>query len=364
MSNSPLIRTQARTTSRLVPTQHIRAALGVVLLFTFLAAGYTVLEPVTGFGKRELWDWLSLGGVSLTIFLVGLLITRRQKEREEVATLEHTQDAALAAYLDQMSDLMIDQQLGKPRKDKDSLEDSVRNVAQARTVAVLLGLDKDHKRRPLKLVYELRLIDTDKPVLKLRNAALDGANLSELTLRKAYLKGVDLRGADLQGADLESADLTLADLRGADLSRADLSRVNLTLANLLPYDEQGSARWSLHSLGKNVDLNKEDFRPRNRLVGTKLREAILIEAQLCDAWLGGADLTGAKVRNADLTGAQLKGANLNYADLEGAKGITTEELERQAYSLEGATMPSGQKFEDWLNAKVGRKDEGENASPS
>jgi hypothetical protein len=60
----------------------------------------------------------------------------------------------------------------------------------------------------------------------------------------------------------------------------------------------------------------------------------------------------------------LKGANLNYADLEGAKGITTEELERQAYSLEGATMPSGQKFEDWLNAKVGRKDEGENASPS
>jgi hypothetical protein len=193
MSNSPLIRTQARTTSRLVPTQHIRAALGMVLLFTFVAAGYTVLEPVTGFGKRELWDWLSLGGVSLTIFLVGLLVTRRQKEREEAATLEHTQDAALAAYLDQMSDLMIDRQLGKARKDKDSLEDSVRNVAQARTVAVLLGLDKEHKRRPLKLVYELRLIDTDTPVLELRNAALDGANLSELTLRKAYLKGVDLR---------------------------------------------------------------------------------------------------------------------------------------------------------------------------
>src|SRR5215207_10199585 len=182
MSNSPLIRTQARTTSRLVPTQHIRAALGIVLLFTFLAAGYTVLEPVTGFGKRELWDWLSLGGVSLTIFLVGLLVTRRQKEREETATLEHTQDAALAAYLDQMSDLMIDQQLGKPRKDKDSREDSVRNVAQARTVAVLLGLDKDHKRRPLKLVYELRLIDTDKPVLKLRNAALDRANWNYLGL--------------------------------------------------------------------------------------------------------------------------------------------------------------------------------------
>jgi uncharacterized protein YjbI with pentapeptide repeats len=147
-------------------------------------------------------------------------------------------------------------------------------------------------------------------------------------------------------------------LRGADLSHADLSRVDLTRANLLPYDEQDSANWSLHSLGKVVDLNKEDFRPRKRLVGTKLREAILIEAQLCDAWLGGADLRGAKVRNADLTGAQLKGANLNYADLEGAKGITTEELERQVHSLEGAIMPSGQKYEDWLKRKENGKNDG------
>lgn len=359
MLNSPLIRRQARTTtSRLVPTRHIRALLGIVLALTLLAAGYTVLEPVTGFGSRRLWDWLSLGGVSLTIFLVGLLVTRRQKEHEEAAALEQTQDAALAAYLDQMSNLMIDQQLGKQHKDKNPLEDSVRKVAQARTIAVLLGLDKEHKRRPLKLVYELELIETDAPVLELRNAALDGANLSELTLRKAYLKCVDLRCADLHGADLEGADLTLADLRGADLSRADLSHVDLTLANLLPYDEQGSARWSLHNLGKTIDPNKEDFRPRKQLVGTNLREAILIEAQLCDAWLGGADLRGAKVRSADLTGAQLKGADLSYADLEGARGITTEELERQAHSLEGTTMPDGQKYEEWLKAKASSKEEG------
>ena len=94
------------------------------------------------------------------------------------------------------------------------------------------------------------------------------------------------------------------------------------------------------------------------MVGTNLREAILIEAQLGDAWLGGADLRGAKVRSADLTGAQLKGADLSYADLEGARGITTEELERQAYSLEGTTMPDGQKYEEWLKAKASSKEEG------
>ncbi len=98
------------------------------------------------------------------------------------------------------------------------------------------------------------------------------------------------------------------------------------------------------------------------MVETNLREAILIEAQLCGAWLGGADLRGANVRSADLTGAQLKGADLSYADLEGAKGITTEELERQAHSLEGATMPNGQNYEEWLEAKASRKEE--NTSPS
>jgi hypothetical protein len=34
-----------------------------------------------------------------------------------------------------------------------------------------------------------------------------------------------------------------------------------------------------------------------------------------------------------------------------------------AHSLEGATMPNGQKYEDWLKSKGGGE-EGENGSPS
>ena len=40
-----------------------------------------------------------------------------------------------------------------------------------------------------------------------------------------------------------------------------------------------------------------------------------------------------------------------------ALGFTNEELEQQAASPEGATMPNGQKYEDWLKSK-GRAEDG------
>jgi hypothetical protein len=51
--------------------------------------------------------------------------------------------------------------------------------------------------------------------------------------------------------------------------------------------------------------------------------------------------------------------DLTRADLTGAEGVTKEQLE-QAKSLQGATMPNGQKYEDWIEDKEGRKQDGEN----
>ena len=59
----------------------------------------------------------------------------------------------------------------------------------------------------------------------------------------------------------------------------------------------------------------------------------------------------------------LSEANLSGANLEGALGIANEELRQQAIPLEGATMPNGQKYEDWLKSK-GRGEDGENSGPS
>jgi hypothetical protein len=78
---------------------------------------------------------------------------------------------------------------------------------------------------------------------------------------------------------------------------------------------------------------------------------------LSGAYLLGTDLSGAYLSRADLGEADLSGANLRYA-----KGTTKKQLE-QAKSLEGATMPNGQKHEDWLKSKGSEKDR-ENSSPS
>src|SRR6266516_4333272 len=70
-------------------------------------------------------------------------------------------------------------------------------------------------------------------------------------------------------------------------------------------------------------------------------------ANLCGANLSGADLRYADVRETNLDRAKLWGANLWRADLGGASLSETnskddiEQLEKQAKSLKGATMPDG-----------------------
>jgi uncharacterized protein YjbI with pentapeptide repeats len=51
----------------------------------------------------------------------------------------------------------------------------------------------------------------------------------------------------------------------------------------------------------------------------------------------------------DLNGANLRGADLRGADLSDAM-VTNDQL-KQAYRLEGATMPNGQKYEDWVKSR-------------
>jgi uncharacterized protein YjbI with pentapeptide repeats len=133
--------------------------------------------------------------------------------------------------------------------------------------------------------------------------------LRESGLINKHRSVVDLLGADLRAAKLRGSNLSEADLRGADLSGADLRSVHLS-------------------------------------------GALLNEANLRFADLG----------HADLSGADLSGADLSGADLNNAQGITNEELEQQAYYLEGTTMPDGQKYEDWRK-NIGREEAGENSGP-
>jgi uncharacterized protein YjbI with pentapeptide repeats len=118
---------------------------------------------------------------------------------------------------------------------------------------------------------------------------------------------------------------------------------------------------------------------RKRVVMRFLRESILLnkntpstisldDADFSDAdlrrmRLDHKDLKGIRLTRANLDEAGLQGADLRGADLTGASGITDDEL-RHASSLEGATMPNGQKYEDWIKNKEGRGQAGENSGPS
>jgi hypothetical protein len=74
----------------------------------------------------------------------------------------------------------------------------------------------------------------------------------------------------------------------------------------------------------------------------------------------------------DLRGADLRGANLGGAIISDEPGWPQEHLghlEQQATSyhtasLEGAIMPNGQKYEDWLKDKEGRGEDRKNSGPS
>ena len=249
---------------------------------------------------------------------------RRDREREAQAAQteralevenQRAQDEALQAYLDQMSHLLTDQGL----RSKTDWLDEARVAARARSLAVLRRLVGERKKSVLQFLYEAQLINRSKngPLI-----GLSGADLTSTDLRYITLRNAALNGARLENADLSEAKLNDIDLGGADLSGADMSNAKLRSANLV-----------------NADLQRKAERELN-----------------------GANLSGADVSEANLSGADLRDANLRDAYLAGATGMTNEELGRQASSLEGATMPNGQKYADWLKSKDQEENKKSNGS--
>jgi len=99
----------------------------------------------------------------------------------------------------------------------------------------------------------------------------------------------------LHQSRLIHSELPVVDLRGANLDEADLSHADLS-------------------------------------------HALPIEANLSYAVLRKTNLRGAALHEANLRGAHLEGA-----DLRDARGVTEDELEKQAENLEGTIMPDGSK---------------------
>ena len=374
--------TRTRPTRRdttMVPNWILWIALIVTILGLF---GWAMvrwsLGPAIGMVLGSLTeDWdptftaaVSAGLIAATVSLAGYVVTwlntRRQLRGQQEMEDMQAQDDTLQAYLGEISDLASKRATGNAEEGEVAAK-----LIQARTVTALLALGPARKRVVLTLLYELEWVSKDKHLVDLHYANLTRADLRELTLRDIKLRLADLRAADLSGADLRGADLSEADLRGADLAKV----------NFLPYDTLYPERLSAHRLAM-VNLSKVNLSPRaltyresriiivrgrhfwptfTELTPTNLRGTTLANARLAGAYLGGAkliaaDLSNAQLRDAsliqaDLREANLSGADLREANLSNALGISEEELDKQAYSLEDATMPNGQKYEEWLKSR-------------
>src|SRR6266699_834650 len=265
----------------------------------------TTEEPLT----KTLWDWLQLLIIPLVLAVGGLWFSQVQKDREQKAAEQRAQtereiagdnqqEATLQEYINKMSELLLVEELCKP-----TAKEEARKIARVRTLTVIPRLNGRRQGIVLQFLYEAQLINKGETVVDLSRVTLIRADLSGAGLSGAMLSKADLRKANLTGVILIRADLSFANLRGADLSFANLSKANLSKADL-------TAAWP--GGWKRIYTN------------------------LSKANLSGADLT-----NAGLTEANLTGADLSQANLKDAKGITIEELEKQAKSLKGAIMPDG-----------------------
>jgi uncharacterized protein YjbI with pentapeptide repeats len=173
---------------------------------------------------KTLWNWLDLLIVPIVLAIGGYLFTRSENQRTREIAEQRTQDDLLQAYLDDITELLVDEERPLHRA---SQGDNLSTVARARTLTILPCLDHTRKKRVLQFLYEAELIRKHRVVVALKEADLSEADLHQGHLRRASLRWADLSDANLSGADLSEADLSRADLSKADLSRADLSGANL-----------------------------------------------------------------------------------------------------------------------------------------
>ena len=219
---------------------------------TMITPGSTTATPGTMVATEQqpaktLWDWLGLLAALAIPVVVGFGVAWFTSQQGEVSARENKdnqQEAALQAYIDKMSELLLrpESEESTPLKQKSEATPEVTRLRQeimgVRTLTTLVRLkDPIRKSSVLQFLHKANLIHKGNRSVNLQEADLTGitligTDLTEVDLSKANLTGADLRGAILVKADLSGTNLTSANLSDADLSGANLTGAELFLANL------------------------------------------------------------------------------------------------------------------------------------
>src|SRR5260221_1849855 len=337
------------------PVTTVLISLFVTLVVLVILGGYKLNWNWTGFNGnnksgKTLWDWMQLLFIPAVLAVAGFWFNHRERKATELRaeneqkaaelrteaereieqqrakaeqeiSLDNQREAALQAYINEMSELLLHENLRESKP-----EDEVRKIARVRTLTVLPRLDPNRKGNVLLFLAESGLIG-DAPTIDLNRADLSGVQLYKPWLNEVNLQETDLSEANLSKADLYEAHLVGSilhdvNLREADLRRADLHRAELEGANL-----------------SEADLSEADLQ-RTNLDYADLRGATMRAANLSEAHLRKANLQGAILLGANLHRAKLADADLSEATLYNSANILPEQLE-QAKSLKGATTPDG-----------------------
>jgi uncharacterized protein YjbI with pentapeptide repeats len=173
------------------------------------------------------WKLLDILAVPIVAAIAVPVFTWLQKMREVKVDNHRRQEDGLQAYVDQMTQLLLDKNLRSNSK----ANSEARTAARAGTLTTLERIHHpDKKGIIVKFLWECSLLK--KQGAEDAVVTLEGANLKEAALGGAPLFDADLSGADLSGADLRKALLRGADLSGADLRKADLRKADLRKALL------------------------------------------------------------------------------------------------------------------------------------
>jgi uncharacterized protein YjbI with pentapeptide repeats len=287
-------------------TAVIGLAVFATVVITFVVAAYLRRWPWTGFartsgaeqGSKTLWDWLQLLVIPLGLAAVAFALNvaqsgREQRREDRRAALERSiaadrrREDALAAYVEQMSNLMLQRGLLTSKERSET-----RTIARTLTLSVLRRLDARRKGVVLQFLSEARLIRKEDPKVSLRDADLRNVRVRG-KLGGISLDDADLRGADFRETQLGNTSFYSADLRRADFSRAFIYKVAFEFARL------DSANFS-----------------RVYMTGSGFSGACLIDALFVKALLVRVHYTLAAGRGVDFSGARLQEVNFDYTLLD------------------------------------------------
>jgi uncharacterized protein YjbI with pentapeptide repeats len=246
-----------------------------------------------GFRGMTVRNWLELLIVPLVLVGIGLLFEMQQADRQLATELRQQ------ALEDQRA--QAERELAEQRAQDEALQAYLDQMSGLLLERDLRTPKEDSEVRTLARARTLTVLGRLDPS---RKTALMQFLVEAGLVQRADGRDpiISLRGANLSDVFLNAANLSGANLEHAKLEGADLSYTNLQNANLS-------------------------------------------QSNLQNASLQGADLSSADLRGANLSSANLSEANLRGADLLGALA--------QDAILSGATMPNGQKYEEWLKDKEG-----------